>query len=473
MADLYEANSPLWWLDRLYRRLLERQKAIKVIDDYYRGDYQVSLSSRFTRNPDLAELLKASVDNWMAIVPDAVAERLKVEGFRLGKNVAGDAKAWDIWQRNNLDAEADLAHLEALINGEAYTLTWFDDKDPSLARVWVEHPTQMVVATDPGDRRRRVAALKCWIDDDGRTLATLYLPDEIWKFEAPKGFVGSRMRWDEREVQGETNPLTNPLGVVPVVPLTSRRRMLGPGVSEIANVIPVQDRINRLTLDMMVAAYFAAFKQRWATGLAIPKDDNGQPVEPFKAAVDHLWTSSKEGTKFGEFEATDLENYVKAIEMQVQHLAVQTRTPPHYLFLRGNMPSGESLRTAETGLVKKVRQRMGAFSEGWEETMRLAFQIEGKSPRGLVSMETQWADPESRTESEHVDGVMKRVALGVPLRQLWEDVGYSQEQIGRFDEMLVAEAAYQARLTALRGKPEATNAPSENATASDDQRNAG
>jgi hypothetical protein len=452
MADQYPPGSPRWWLTKLHKKLAERRKQIKIYDDYYRGDYVVPLSERFTRNEDLAELLRASVDNWMSIIPDAVAERLKVEGFRLGRNVAGDRQAWEIWQRNNLDAEADLAHLEALINGEASTLVWYDDRDSGLARIWVEHPSQMIVACAPDDRRRRVAALKCWVDDDGSQLATLYLPDEIWKFTAPKRSGGSTARWIEREVPGETNPLTNPLGVVPVVPLASRRRMLGPGVSELATVIPVQDRINRLTLDMMVAAYFAAFKQRWATGLAIPRDENNQPIEPFKAAVDHLWTSSKAETKFGEFEATNLENYVKAIEMQVQHLAVQTRTPPHYLFLRGNMPSGESLRTAETGLVKKVRQRMGAFSEGWEETMRLAFQVEGKSPRGLVAMETQWADPESRTESEHVDGVMKRVALGVPLRQLWEDLGYSQEQIARFDEMLVAEAAYQARLTTLRGE---------------------
>jgi hypothetical protein len=452
MADQYPPESPRWWLARLHKKLVERRKQIKLYDDYYRGDYTVPLSERFTRNEDLAELLKASVDNWMSIVPDAVAERLKVEGFRLGQNVAGDRQAWSIWQRNNLDAESDLVHLEALVNGEASTLTWYDDDDPSLARIWVEHPSQMIVASDPGDRRRRRAALKCWVDDDGRTLATLYLPTEIWKFQAPKRYSGSPAQWTEREVPGEKNPVDNPLGVVPVVPLASRRRMLGPGVSEIASIIPVQDRINRLTLDMMVAAYFAAFKQRWATGLAIPKDENNQPIEPFKAAVDHLWTSASKDSKFGEFEATDLENYVKAIEMQVQHLAVQTRTPPHYLFLRGNMPSGESLRTAETGLVKKVRQRMGAFSEGWEETMRLAFQVEGKSPRGLASMETQWADPESRTESEHVDGVMKRVALGIPLRQLWEDVGYSQEQIARFDQMLVAEAAYQARLTALRGE---------------------
>ncbi len=445
-----QPGSPRWWLARLWRQLTQRRKEIDRFDRYYRGAYDIKLSARFTRNDDLTELLASSVDNWMAIVVDSVAERLAVEGFRLGENVAGDRRVWRMWQENNLDAESDLAIVEALVHGEAATLTWYGDDDPSAPRITMEHPSQVIVATDPADRRRRLAALKAWQDDDGRTQATLYLPDEIYKF-ASRTRSSTTASWQPREIPTEAWPLANPLGVVPVVPLRSRRRMLGPGVSEIASVLTVQDRINRLTLEMMVGAYFAAFRQRWATGLAIPKDPvTNQPVEPFKAAVDHLWTSTSKDTRFGDFAETSLENYVKAIEMQVQHLAVQTRTPPHYLFLRGNLPSGETLRAAETGLVSKVRQRQKGYGEAFEETMRLALMVAGARPRGLAAMETQWADPESRTESEHVDGVMKRMALGIPLRQLWEDVGYSQEQIARFDQMLSDEAAYRARLDSLR-----------------------
>lgn len=468
MANRWPVGSPRWWLDRLWGQLQVRRKDLDRYDRYYRGDYELTLSPRFTRNEDLAELLASSVDNWMSIVVDSVGERLHVEGFRLGENIAGDRRAWRIWQENNLDAEADLGFLEALIHGEAYTLVWPDATDPSKPRIYMEHPSQVIVASSPEDRRARLAALKSWTEDDGRVMATLYLPDEIWKFEAPARSSGaSNIRWKDREVSGEPFPLPNKFGVVPVVPILTRRRMLGPGVSEIDNVITVQDRINRLTLEMMVAAYFAAFKQRWATGLAIPVDpQTQQPIEPFRGAVEHLWTSKSKDTSFGEFQATDLENYVKVIEMQVQHVAVKTRTPPHYLFLRGNMPSGESLRTAETGLVKKVLSRQKGYGEGLEETMRLAFQVAGVQPRGLETMETQWADPESRTESEHVDGVMKRMALGIPLRQLWEDLDYSQEQIARFDQMLTDEAAYRARLDGLRS-PAPTPGPAPAPAATD------
>ena len=68
--------------------------------------------------------------------------------------------------------------------------------------------------------------------------------------------------------------------------------------------------------------------------------------------------------------------------MLIQHVAAQTRTPPHYLLgAMGSFPSGESLKATETGLVAKVRRKMLSFGEGWEEAMRLAFAVEGEPTR--------------------------------------------------------------------------------------------
>jgi hypothetical protein len=58
----------------------------------------------------------------------------------------------------------------------------------------------------------------------------------------------------------------------------------------------------------------------------------------------------------------------------IQHVAAQTRTPPHYLLGQsGAFPSGESLKATETGLVAKVKRKQTTFGETWEEAMRLAF----------------------------------------------------------------------------------------------------
>ena len=201
---------------------------------------------------------------------------------------------------------------------------------------------------------------------------------------------------------------------------------------------------------MLVASEFGAFRQRWVTGMEIPRDpETNQPVEPFRAAVDRLWMSENPEVKFGEFSSTDLVPYVKSVEMLVQHVASQTRTPPHYFYLSGQFPSGESIKSAETGLVAKARRKMRHLSESWEEVMRLAFAVEDDERADFAAAETIWADPESRTEGEHVDATLKKKALDVPIQQLWEDLGYSPQQIERFRGML-AESAF---LNALAGPP--------------------
>ena len=121
------------------------------------------------------------------------------------------------------------------------------------------------------------------------------------------------------------------------------------------------------------------------------------------------------------------------------HVASISRTPPHYLNASADRLSGESIKAAETGLVAKVRRRQGQFGAGWEEVMRIAGKIAGTPLGDAQSLETIWADPESRTEAEH-DATLKKQALGVPQRQLWEDLGYTPEQIERFEAMRLDEA---------------------------------
>lgn len=439
------AGSPLWWLDRLDKELRKRRPRIERWDDYYRGEHPLLFATSKYREA-FAALFKAFADNWMQIVVDSVEERLHVEGFRFATGEAegseADSDAWYVWQANGLDRESGLAHLEALICGESYALV-----DPTVTvgqrevpQVTVEHPSQMICAVSPENRRVRSAALKRWRDDDGRDLATVYLPDAVHRFERvrARGWVA---RSDGDSV------IAHGLGVVPVVPFTNRNRLLGEGVGEHANVIPLQDACNKVVADMIVASEFAAFLQRWATGLDVPEDENGDLVKPFDVGLDKLLWSSDPETKFGALPATELRNYVASVEMIVQHIASQSRTPPHYLLGQaGTFPSGESLRSAETGLIAKVKARQRGFEESWEDVIRLTFAAQGDPRADVDDAETAWRDPESRTESEHVDALTKLRALEVPLQQLWEDAGYSPQQISRFRAM-AAEDSLRALLT--------------------------
>lgn len=451
MPDQLEQGSPLWWVGQLHSILRRRAKLLKEYDDYYEGRHDLEYASTKYRGA-FGGLFDGFADNWCDLVVDATRERLHIQGFRLGEATEGDTEAWKIWQENSLDAGSHLGHTESLINGESAVLVWRDE-DTDRPTISLEHPSQVVVVYDEDDTRKRAAALKVWESAWGDDFATLYLPGGIYKFESKKGQRRSGLsgtRWAERQAGSETWPLPNPMGVVPIVPLVNRPRLLEDGQSEIKKVIPLQKAVNKLVTDMMVASEYGAYKQRWVTGIDIPTDpDTGEPIEPFKAAVDRLWVGQPPETedeetpaevKFGEFQETDLRNFVVGIEMLVQHIASQTRTPPHYFYLRGEFPSGESIKSAETGLVAKVHDKQRFFGESWEEVIRLAFKAINDDRGDVTDSEVIWGDPESRSESEHIDAIVKKQALGVPNEQLWEDAGYTPQQIARFKAMNAGDA---------------------------------
>ena len=353
-----EGFNPLEVLVALDERLEHRQTPLARYSEYYEGEQSLVYATEKWKRA-FGGLFSAFADNWCALVVDAVEERINLEGFRFG-DPTGDADAWEIWQRNGMDADSELCHIDALIYGVAYAFVWYDDDD--RATIDVESPEQVIVEYVPGSRRERLAGLKRWDGGDGYVYATLYMPDYLWKFKAKAS--GSAYHsggataagWEMREEADEPWPLPNPLGVVPLVPFVNRPRILprrfGPteGASEIAQVIPVQDAINKTLLDMLVASEFGSFRQRWVTGMEIPVDpETGQQIEPFHSAVDRMFMAEDPAVKFGEFGQTDLGQYVRAVEMLVQHIASQTRTPPHYFYLSGTFPSGESLKAAETG----------------------------------------------------------------------------------------------------------------------------
>jgi hypothetical protein len=408
-----------------------RAPAIERYDAYYLGLTRVAYATSKWRET-FGNLFRELADNWAQLVVDASVERLKVVGFRFGPAGGSevDGEAWALWQANYLDADSALAHTEACKSGISYILVTPTD-DPDTPRITVEHPLQMITLAAPHDRRRRVAALKRW-QEDKDAVAILYTPDAFY----PLRRRGSGKTWS---VDGPS--VTNPIGIVPVVPMLNNPTILGTGVSDLNVVAPLQDAINKLLADLLINSEFVAFPQRWVTGLDIPTDpETGRPWdrEKFLSSVSRLWLAEDKDVSFGQLPEADGSGYVREIEMLIQHVAAQTRTPPHYLLgSSGNFPSGESLKATETGLVAKVKRKQQTFGEAWEEALRLAFLYRGDTARGAAAnAETVWADPESRTEGELVDALVKMRTLGVPLEALWERWGASPQQIDRWKNLI-------------------------------------
>lgn len=464
-----EAGSPEWWLRRLHKKIVDRRPAILKLANYYDGNHNLAFTSEKFLEA-FGGLFRAFADNWCQLVVDAVEERLNVTGFRIPDTPArvkrgvapapppkpgeSDAskRAWSIWQANEMDAQAQIGHTESLLHGAAYATVWFGD-DPRMPDITVEHPTSAIIESDPKRRKNRLAGLRLYIDNLGFEHAELFLPDSVYLWKSPRPRysmaidpINCAWEWDTESSPDDApeGHMPNKLGVVPMVELPNRPRLWTPKggaslyhQSELAAVVPVQDAINKLIADMLIASEFAAFPQRTLTGYEHEIDEATKQPKPLPFKPDmRLWSIEDPLAKFGTFPVAELSNYGKAIELLVGHVASITRTPPHYFNSSADRLSGESIKAAETGLVAKVHRKMQHYGESWEEVIRLAGLITNdKVLAQAESAEVIWSDPETRTEAEHVDAIVKMKALNLPDEFLWEKWGLTPTEISRAKAM--------------------------------------
>jgi hypothetical protein len=441
LAIAQEPFTPEWWVARLAEKHRERLTRITKFLAYYEGDQDLSFATtRFKEH--YGGLFKELAVNICGVIVQAMVERMKVQGISIPASEeqprAYDEEAWAMWQRNNLDSHSQEHHTVTATSGYGYATVWANDDD--WAVIAVEDPLQMIVAYTSDAPRKRTAALKRWVDEwTGYQFATLYLPDSIHKFRSDRQSENMTLdtgRWVERGAS-----MVNPLGVVPVVEFLNDPTVRGDGRSEIKSIVPIQDAINKLVCDMILASEFAAYPQRWAVGLEPTIGPDGKPTKPFEAALERVWSTKSADAKFGQFQPADLTNYVKAKESLLQDAAFQSRTPRHYFTQSGQSPSGDALKSSETGLVAKVKDREVPLGESWEEVFRLGYLAEGKPEKARAwDAEIKWQDPEYRTEGELTDAVVKQHKSGlVPWEFAVERLGYSPQDIEKMRRMRAGE----------------------------------
>jgi hypothetical protein len=247
------------------------------------------------------------------------------------------------------------------------------------------------------------------------------------------------LTWQPRVLPGEEPfVFANPFGEVPMVAFPNKPGLNGVGTSELRNIVPIQDAINKLNYDLLLASEFAAFPQKWAVNAPIEVGPDGKVKSPWELGVDRILLAGppEEGasgleTKFGQFEPAELANWINALESKLREIAVISRMPPHYLLGQsGVFPSGESLRAAETGLVQKAKDRWRDYAEPLEHAMRLAARMAGHTDIAAnESLKTEWRDPETRTESEHLNALVQMATLGVPRQALWKRIPATPTEI--------------------------------------------
>jgi Phage portal protein, SPP1 Gp6-like len=479
-------GTPEWWLDRLGRRLTERAgRAVytrvgrrddtgsdrRLVDATGMALYQAYYEGRHRETYKIRRVIEAFglrmpiYVNYAGVVVDSISERLGVDGFTFGGDDRASEAAWAIWQDNNLDAGFKRGMRSGLIKGEFSLVLWPDEQ--WSPRIWVEDGAEVITSVHPETGLRR-AALKRWADEDepGAMFATLFLPTAVYKYRTPAtantagaelATVGGTV-WERRAVPGEPWPLPNPLGVVPVIPFPNKPDLHLAGESELGKVVPIQDAINANIANVMLAGLYGAFRQKVMLNLALEVDPaTGAPIQPFDVALDSLITvppnaPGEPEPRLAEFSQTDLAGYIAVHETLVQAIATASRFPPHYLLgTQGTFPSGESLTAVERGISAVAGERGDDWKDPLEDAMRLAFAIKARAPgnsaaatarfekwAAMTGAEAAFRNPETKSESQHVDAVTKKKDLDVPRRQLWSELGYSQQQVLDWEADLAA-----------------------------------
>lgn len=399
----------------LLTRLDMAEPALKHLDMYYDGKQPLNFLAPEIR-AQVGRRLSNLVINWPRVIADSVQRRTYVEGFRVGDSGAVDSELARLWQENDLDEASQLAQLDALVHGSAFLMVWGNDRDPLTPRITVESAHQVAVVRRAGSREI-ASAVKRWIDGD-RIFATLYLPDEVISYSMPVPKAGVIGRWDVDGV------LDNPLGAVPVVPLVNRPRLLKlDGESELTDVIPLADAVNKLATDMLVTSEFHAAPRRYATGIQVPV---GPDKERLEAEVSAYWdkaTKGKtwlagEGVQFGQFAEASLDNFVSAIQLLTAQIAAVAGLPPHFLGINTENPaSADAIRAAEATLVERAQDKHRTWAGSYEQAMRLAVAARDgvpvtSVPSELRRMETVWRDPGTPTPAQSMDAALKGVQGG-------------------------------------------------------------
>lgn len=447
-------------------KLLRAECDYGLYEDYYEGRHRLAFASEKFRNA-FGRLFRCFRANLCPVPVDAVADRLTINGFevdvedeaapaapaeqrRRRQELREAAQADEheqhirqVWKANRMDFNAGRVHLQALRDGDAYVIVWPDPEDVKRPLIYAQDCKRVRVRYDQERPGRIVWAVKAWRDTETMDVnscaayyrLTLYYADRLEKYVTK----GKHQRLPERasafeplEVPGEPWPLQNPYGRVPVFHFANNASTGEAGASELRDVIPLQDALNKSLMDLMAAQEFVALPQRWATGLEVQTGDDGKPVPPFTPGVDRLWTTSNTETKFGEFAQAELTQFSAIINDFRMDIARISGTPLHYFALMTDPPSGEALKALEARLVRKCLDRQLAFGAVWADLVRFCHQIQGHPEE--VQFRAVWEDPAPRSELELMESLLLKKSLGVPRKQLLRECGYSDEQIEEFEQ---------------------------------------
>lgn len=416
--------------------------------DYFEGENELVFATEEFKAA-FGSAFKSFRSNWSEVVVETLEERLNL------LNISGP-EAETVWteiNNNNRSYVEGELYNGALVETRSTLFVWPETDGETITGVRLDpvKADKVYVAFENGDPRRPIRATKVWQTNSGRIHATLYTKTNIYKFESSYSveeinkvaLQGRRIPetmtriWSRREVEGESWPLPNPYGEIPIVEFPNKNYK-----SEVKSVIPIQDGLNKALINMFVTMEYDAFRQKYMV------TSNDPPDGGWKNTPGHVWQIEPETNfdgnplpvQIGSFAPSDLAPYVNIIEIMLGMVASQSRTPGHYFMTstqkggRGDAPSGDALRVAETGLVKKIQNLHEVWDWSWHQVFRLILKtlndFQDPDMQTLSQIKLHWQHPMAHYRFMLLEEGRKMInELNLPPELAWRHAGFSEADI--------------------------------------------
>lgn len=404
-------------LTELHRSIEADSGKYSRISQAWNGVSPAAFMSKKSRDALDNRLSRLGV-NFPRLVVNSKVDRLNVAGIVSRESGEADTASWAQWQRAGLVSKSELIHTDYYLYGAAYATVW--GSETRRPTVTTGTPLSTAVLKDPATGVVQAAMRR--LRTQHGTKAIVFEPDKatIYVSES-KDYVANMGSWKVESVQ------ENPFGIVPVVPFIREQSSEDTaGTSAVADILDLTDATAKILADAMVTSEHFARPRRWATGLEIDEDEDGNIVDPFRKES-HLQSESPE-TKFGQFSAADLGGYESLIATLTQQVGSLTGLPPHYLGLHGDQPgNADGVRAAEAQLASAAYSDHRQLDTPWSRVSQLlAAVVDEKIDPAGEDFKPVWGSPEIRTPAQAADAALKLRDIGVPLETvLVETLGYS------------------------------------------------
>lgn len=398
-------------------------------------------------------------DNLCSIILDTMQDRINLTGIK-SDNEKADEWITKLLERNRIDGLQVDIHGADLRDGNHFMMVYPDREgdersNPNYGKaLFSPEPAYdgaygTVVMYETANSAKPMLAIKIWkittTEIADTTRVNVYYPDRIERWV---GETATGLKEYADDGQAAVIPWVmadgSPIGV-PFVHFRNRGSATDNfGLSELDNVIPLQNATNVVLTSIVATSLLSGFNIRLMIGGEVgaaaapglvynffpPKNPDGSYVVN-KDTVD--WLNS---IRAEQFEVGDLQPLLDTAAWLKSEMYAVTNTPTDDVAADA---SGEARKQSEVKLIGKVKRFCVKNGNAWEDAVRLAARIESvyakEKPPTFETLTAQWDDPEVRNDSKFVDDMLKQYREGVIDQRTYLDgvkdiFGWNDKKVG-------------------------------------------